>query len=84
MTLSKIRNKEKGNRCLGFTSSITREVKKFHVVVVQVWTDDNGERHDVIHHIPLVLRMRCKGCYRISIVLAFSCERTKTIRIRYV
>ena len=26
---------EKGNRCLVFTSTITREFKKFHVVVVQ-------------------------------------------------
>ena len=25
----------------------------------------------------------CQGCYRISIVLAFSCGRSKTIRIRY-
>ena len=25
-----------------------------------------------------------KGCYRISIVLAFSCGRAKTIRIRFV
>ena len=49
-----------------------------------VWTDDNGEQHDVIHHIPLALRMLCKGCYRISIVLAFLRERAKTIQIRYV
>jgi len=49
-----------------------------------VWTDDNGEQHDVIHHIPLALRMLCKRCYRISIVLAFSRERAKTIQIRYV
>ena len=46
-----------------------------------VWTDDNGEQHDVIHHIPLALRMLCKGCYRISIVLAFLHERAKTIQI---
>ena len=49
-----------------------------------VWTDNNGEQHDVIHHIPLALRMLCKGCYRISILLAFSLERAKTIQIRYV
>ena len=42
------------------------------------------ERHDVIHHVPLALRMLCKGCYRISIVLAFSRERAETIQIRYV
>ena len=46
-----------------------------------VWTDDNGEQHDVIHHIPLALRMLCKGCYRISIVLAFLHERAKTNQI---
>ena len=46
-----------------------------------VWTDDNGEQHDVIHHIPLALRMLCKGCYRISIALAFLHERAKTIQI---
>ena len=27
--------------------------------------------------------MPCQGCYRISIVLAISCGRSKTIRIRY-
>ena len=42
------------------------------------------EYDDVIHHILLAWRMYRKWCYRISIVLAFSCERTKTIRIRYV
>ena len=49
-----------------------------------VWTDDNGEQHDVIHHIPLALRMLSKGCYRISIVLAFLHEREKTIQICFV
>ena len=49
-----------------------------------VWTDNNGEQHDVIHHIPLALRMLYKGCYRISILLAFSLERAKTIQMRYV
>ena len=29
-------------------------------------------------------RMTCKGHYRISIVLAFSCGRDKTIRMKYV
>ena len=43
------------------------------------------EYGEVIHHRELrELRMLRKGCYRISIVLAFSCGRTKTIRIRYV
>ena len=37
----------------------------------------------IIHHILLALRMPCKGCHRISIVLALSCGRTKTIQIRY-
>ena len=32
----------------------------------------------------LALRMLCEGCCRISIVLAFSYERAKTIRIRYM
>ena len=40
------------------------------------------EYDDVIHHIVRELRMLRKGCYRISIVLAFS--RFETIRIRYV
>ena len=29
-------------------------------------------------------RMTCEGHYRISIVLAFSCGRDKTIRMKYV
>ena len=42
------------------------------------------EYDDVIHHIVLAFKqMPCQGCYRISIVLAFSCGRSKTIRIRY-
>ena len=32
----------------------------------------------------LAWRMLCRGCYRISIVLASSCGRAKTIRISYV
>ena len=39
---------------------------------------------DVIHHILLVLRILCWGCYRISIVLALSCGRAKTIQICFV
>ena len=31
----------------------------------------------------LALRMLCKGCYHISIILAFSCGQAKTIPIRY-
>ena len=31
----------------------------------------------------LALRMLCKGCYHISIVLAFSCGQAKTIPLRY-
>ena len=42
------------------------------------------EYDDVIHHILLAWRMYRKWCYCIFIILAFSCERTKTIRIRYV
>ena len=30
------------------------------------------------------MRMLCKGCYRISIVLAFSYGRAKTVQIRHV
>ena len=42
------------------------------------------EYDDVIHHILLAFKqMPCQGCYRISTVLAFSCGRSKTIRIRY-
>ena len=42
------------------------------------------EYDDVIRHILLAFKqMPCQGCYRISIVLAFSCGRSKTIRIRY-
>ena len=46
---------------------------------------DNFEYDDVIHvhHILLAWRMFNKGCYRISIVLGFSCGRAKTTRIRY-
>ena len=39
---------------------------------------------DVIHHMLLAWRMLIKECYRISIVLAFSYGRAKTILIRYV
>ena len=39
---------------------------------------------DVIHHILLVLRILCWGCYRISIVLALSCGRAKTIQMYFV
>ena len=42
------------------------------------------ECDDVIHHILLAWCMLHKRCYCISIVLAFSCGRAKTIRIRYV
>ena len=42
------------------------------------------EYDDVTHHILLAWPMLRKGCYRIYIVLAFSCGRAKTIRIRYV
>ena len=52
-----------------------------------IWTDENGgfEYDDVIHHILLAFKqMPCQGCYRrISIVLAISCGRSKTIRTRY-
>ena len=37
--------------------------------------------YDVIHHHDTFLN---KACYRISIALAFSCGRAKTIQIRYV
>lgn len=36
----------------------------------------------VMHHILLVLRTRCKGCYRISLVLVFSCGRAYTNQTR--
>ena len=39
---------------------------------------------DVIRHILLAQRMLLKACYRIYIILAFSCVRAKTIQIRYV
>ena len=42
------------------------------------------ENDDAIHHLLLVLRMPCEGCYRISIVLAFWCGRAKdsnTLRV---
>ena len=42
------------------------------------------EYDNVISHILLALRMLCEECCRISIVLAFSYERAKTIRIRYI
>ena len=32
----------------------------------------------------IIERMPCKGYHYISIVLAFSCEQTEAIRIRYV
>ena len=42
------------------------------------------ENDDAIHHLLLVLRMLCKGCYRISIVLSFWSGRAKdsyTLRV---
>ena len=42
------------------------------------------ENDDIMHHILLAWRMLGKGCYRIYIVLAFSCGRANTIRIRYI
>ena len=42
------------------------------------------ENDDVINHMLPLLRMLREGCCRISIVLAFSYERAKTIRIRYI
>ena len=45
---------------------------------------EDFEYDDVVHHMLLTWRMLRKGCYRIYIVLAFSCGRAKTIRIRYV
>ena len=41
------------------------------------------EYDDVINQMLLALRMLCEGCCRISIVLASSYERAKTIRIRH-
>ena len=44
-------------------------------------------RCDDIHHryvLVLVWRMLRKGCYSISIVLAFSCRQAKTIPVRYI
>lgn len=41
------------------------------------------ENHDVIHNILLAWRILRKGCYRIYLVLTFSCGGGKTIRIRY-
>ena len=32
----------------------------------------------------LALHMLCKGCYRLSIVLGFSCGQAKTIQIRFM
>ena len=29
---------------------------------------EDGRKHDVMHHLPLALRMLCEGCYRILIV----------------
>ena len=55
-------------------------------VLVYVWTDGNGGfwirwcRTYYYHYACPVL----KGCYRISIVLAFSSGRAKTIQIRYL
>ena len=37
---------------------------------------------EVFQHIKK--RMTCKGHYHVSIVLAFSCGRHKTIRMKYV
>ena len=39
---------------------------------------------DVIRHILLAQRMLLKACYRIYIILTFSCVWAKTIQIRYV
>ena len=39
---------------------------------------------DFVDHMLLVLRFLCGGCYRISIVLALSCGRAKTIQICFV
>ena len=41
------------------------------------------EYDDVINQMLLALRMLCEGCCRISIVLASSYERVKTIRISH-
>ena len=38
----------------------------------------------VIYQILQALRMLCKGCYQISMVLAFSYGQAKTIKIQYV
>ena len=48
-----------------------------HLLLVYVWTDEKGGfgYDDVIHHLLLVLRILCGGCYLISIVLALSCGR---------
>ena len=39
---------------------------------------------EVIHQILQALRMLCKGCYQISMVLAISYGQAKTIGIQYV
>ena len=39
---------------------------------------------DFINHMLLVLRILCGGCYPISVVLALSCGRAKTIQICFV
>ena len=39
--------KQRENRCLVFTSSIKREIRKFHVVVVQ-WREKNIQKSVIV------------------------------------
>ena len=53
-------------------NGVLRVSSLIHRLIVDARETEVFEFDDVIHHILLALRILCKGCYRNSIVLAFS------------
>ena len=53
----------------------------FENVGFSVFLSSFGRTKTVIHHILLALRILLKGCYRKSVILAFSCGRAKKLDI---
>ena len=53
-------------------NGVLRVSSLIHRLLVDGRKTEVFEFDDIIHHILLALRILCRGCYRISIVLAFS------------
>ena len=69
-----------GRRKRWFSFTIPRE-EIFENAGFSVFLSSFGRTKTVIRHILLALRILLKGCYRKSVILAFSCGRAKKLDI---